>query len=169
MRKTHSFAITIAFVACAGLAQERDALAPVRFLIGEWKSAGEGKPGEATGVATFAAALRGAIITRTSYADYPASATRPAYRHEDLMVIYADGGALRADYFDNERHTIRYAVSASEPNRATFLSDAVAGQTRYRLIYVLEADGTLRGSFELAPPDKPDAFSTYLTWASRRK
>jgi len=164
-RSLSSVAIVFAFVAAPAFAEQPDPLSPLRFLIGAWDSVGHGKPGEATGVATFAPALHGNAITRTSYADYPATDKRPASHHEDLMVIYANAGAIRADYFDTEGHVIRYAVRADEPNRATFTSDAVTGEPRYRLTYV-RAEGQLNGSFEIAPPSAPTSFTTYLTWTS---
>jgi hypothetical protein len=163
------FAVVFAVIGAPAFAEPPDPLAPLRFLIGAWDSVGQGKPGEATGVATFAPALRGNVITRSSYADYPATDKRPASHHEDLMVIYANGGVIRTDYFDTEGHVIHYAVRADEPNHATFTSDAVAGEPRYRLRYVLNSQGQLNGSFEIAPPSAPTSFTTYLTWTSQRK
>ena len=148
-------------------ADERNPLDALHFLLGTWNAVGEGKPGQANGASTFARALQGRVITRTSYADYPATEKRPASRHEDLMVIYADGDALRADYYDSEGHVIRYAVHAVGADRAVFTSDVVAGQPRYRLTYILQAPGKLDGTFEIAPPGQPEKFATYLTWTSR--
>jgi hypothetical protein len=155
--------LTIAFallLALPSFAMEPDPLQPIRFLVGQWDSVGQGKPGEATGVATFAPSLQGRVITRTSFAQYPGS------RHDDLMIIYAEGAAIRADYYDSEGHVIRYTVKA-EPNRAVFTSDAVPGQPRFRLTYVLASPGKLDGSFDIAPPDAPEKFGSYLTWTSK--
>lgn len=163
------FAVSTLLVALGAFSEERDALVPVRFLLGEWSSVGHGTPGDATGVATFAPALRGKVITRMSYAEYPATEKGPASRHEDLMVIYANAGGIRADYYDSEGHTIRYAVRVDEANHAEFTSDPATGEPRFRLLYVLDSDGRLNGTFEIASPKTPDAFATYLTWTSRRK
>jgi hypothetical protein len=144
-------------------------LDPLAFLVGAWEGIGSGKPGEATGQATFALGLQGRIMTRTSYADTPATSTTPASRHDDLIVIYAaDGGSLRADYWDNEGHVIHYGVSVPSAGSATFVSDVVNGAPRYRLTYQMGGDGVLRGTFAIAPPGKPDAFAQYLAWDSRR-
>jgi hypothetical protein len=83
------------------------------------------------------------------------------------MVIYPQGPALRADYYDSEGHVIRYAVQA-DSGGAVFLSDAVAGLPRFRLTYALVADSTLTGRFEIASPDKPEEFQPYLAWSARR-
>jgi len=145
-------------------------LEPARFLLGEWRAEGGGTPGEASGEFTFAVQLQGRVIVRTNSADYPAAAGKPAYRHDDLMILYAgDGGALRADYYDSEGHVIRYAAAATPDGGLTFTSEAAAGAPRFRLSYSVEADGRLKGAFAIAPPGKAEAFAPYLAWTARRK
>lgn len=137
-------------------------LEPLAFLLGEWPSVGTGKPGEGKGTAVFARGLQDRIITRTSFAQYPGS------RHDDLMVIYAADGGVRADYHDSEGHLIRYAVTSPAPGQAVFVSDAVAGAPRFRLSYKLQSADVLKGEFEIAPPNAPDTFKPYLNWESRK-
>lgn len=145
------------------------ALEPLIFLLGDWVAAGGGEPGTAAGIASFAPALQDRVIIRTSYAESPASPSGPASRHDDFMIIYAgEGGALRADYYDNEGHVIRYVVTVTSPEEAVFVSEAAAGAPRYRLTYTLAPGAVLKGRFEIAPPGTPDAFSTYLSWESRQ-
>jgi hypothetical protein len=145
------------------------ALEPLAFLLGEWAADGGGTPGAASGTARFAQALQGTVIVRTSYAEYSATAERPATRHDDLMVIFAAaGGGAQADYYDNEGHVIHYAVDAPRPRGARFLSEPRPGAPRFRLTYTLDADGVLRGEFAIAAPGKPDEFAPYLTWTSHR-
>jgi hypothetical protein len=142
-------------------------LEPLTFLLGTWGASGGGKPGEATGSATFETNLQGRIIIRTSYAAYPASDSTPASRHDDLMVIYtAEATGMRADYYDNEGHVIHYLVRVVAPGEAIFVSEVVPGAPRYRLTYKLRTDGVLAGTFEVAPPGRPDAFAQYLVWES---
>jgi len=155
-------------VAGPGQAALSPQLAPLAFLVGEWVTPA-GEAGGSAGTATFAAGLQGRVLVRTSYAEYPATSSRPASRHDDLLIVYAaENGALRADYYDNEGHVIRYAVQAPSPGQALFVSDASPGNPRYRLQYVLAPGGVLHGRFEIAPPGKPEAFSPYLVWESRR-
>src|SRR3990172_5372167 len=82
------------------------------FLLGRWEGSGGGAPGQGGGGTTFAMSLQKRIITRTNHAEYPASNDRPALVQDDFMVIYTEGGAIRADYYDSEGHVIRYVVEA---------------------------------------------------------
>ena len=143
-------------------------LSALTFLLGKWVATGGGTPGQASGQTTFALNLQDHVIVRTNEAEYPATKDRPASRHDDLMVIYAvENGDLRADYYDSEGHTIRYALSFPAGGQVVFTSDDVTGQPRYRLTYMTAESDQLDGSFEVAPPGQ-DAFKTYLTWQSRR-
>jgi len=54
------------------------------------------------------------------------------------------------------------------PGEASFVSDIVNGAPRFRLSYKLSPDGLLNGEFAIAPPGKPEAFSPYLVWESRK-
>jgi hypothetical protein len=146
------------------------ALGSLSFLLGEWEAQGSGAPREATGGFSFRPELQGRVIGRTNHADYPAAGGKPASRHDDLMVLYAtDDGEVRADYYDSEGHVIRYSASVPGAGQLTLVSDPASSAPRFRLSYRLRTDGTLDGSFEIAPPGKPDTFQPYLSWAARRK
>jgi hypothetical protein len=97
--------------------KEGDNWEPFRFLIGEWTGKGSGSPGEAGGAFSFSFDLEEKILVRRNRADYPATKEKPAYSHTDLMVIYKEGPATRAIYFDNEGHIINYAVTVSKTCR----------------------------------------------------
>ena len=143
------------------------ALAPLGFLLGTWETLDDSEG--STGKATFEAALGNRVMLRKSYSHTPASARGPASYHEDLMVIAAgEAGAIRADYYDNEGHVIRYAVTTPAPGTAVFVSDPIAGQPRYRLSYTSASNGNVNGEFAIAPPGNPDAFKAYLVWETRR-
>jgi hypothetical protein len=144
-------------------------LEPLAFLLGTWGASGSGQPGTAAGTATFAGSLQDRVIIRTSFAEYPATKTTPASRHDDMMIVYAtDRAGIRADYYDNEGHVIRYGVTVAGVGEAIFLSDIVSGEPRYRLTYKLGPNGLLSGTFAVAPPGKPEAFEQYLAWESRK-
>ncbi len=150
-------------------AAEGPGIDSLRFLLGTWRARGVGAPGEATGSAEFTQGLSGHVIFRKSFAEYPPKAGKPAYRHDDFMVIYADAdSSVRADYFDNEGHVIRYAVRSPAPGSAEFLSPATQSGPGYRLTYTLGASGNLDGKFEVAPPGGAGRFTTYLEWSSER-
>jgi hypothetical protein len=143
------------------------ALAPLEFLLGDWRAEGGG-PGMGAGEFTFARDLQDRVLVRRS----SAATTAPdgsASRHEDLMIVYAaDAGEVRADYFDNEGHVVRYEVTTTAGKEAVFLSRPAADAGGFRLKYSLGPDGTLRGSFEIAVPGRPDQFAPYLAWTARR-
>jgi hypothetical protein len=144
-------------------------LAPLEFLIGAWDGGGSGSPGQGSGGTSFAAGLQDRVIIRTNVAVIAATDKTPASRHDDLMIIYVDDQrVVRADYYDNEGHVIRYAVTIPGPGRAAFVSDVAAGAPRYRLSYETAPDGVVKGSFSVAPPGEPNAFTPYLTWEMRR-
>ena len=143
-----------------------DPLAPLRFLLGEWKAI-DRPPGE-SGSFTFKTSVQDRVIVRTNEAVYPATDKRPASRHDDLMVIHDDRGALKADYYDSEGHTIRYDVQVPGPGRVVFVSAPSPEGPRYRLSYTVDSDGVLKGTFEIAPPGTPEAYKPYLSWSARK-
>jgi len=165
--KRWSFLVLLVMSAGASVAAGAPAaFKPFEFLLGRW--IGIGDQAGATGGFTFALDVQDHVIRRTNYSDTPAGPNRPASRHDDLMVIYVEGTTAKADYFDSEGHVIRYVVDAT-PKTVVFVSEAKAGEPRYRLTYRRGASaGTLDGSFEVAPPDKPDTFAPYLSWRARK-
>jgi hypothetical protein len=147
------------------LAPNADPFAPLRFLLGDWQAIDT--PAGESGSFTFRMGVQDRVMLRTNEARYVATADRAASRHDDLMVIYSENGSLKADYFDNEGHVIRYAVQAAAPNRVVFVSDPNPREPRYRLTYTAGAGGVLNGSFEIAAPGSPGAFKPYLSWKAR--
>ncbi len=137
-------------------------------FVGTWEGAGSGAPGQGGGEFSFAPELQGAVLVRHSYAAYPPTKDKPAYRHDDLMVVYQDGKTTRADYWDNEDHVIHYTAELS-PGKLVFVSDEAQSGPRYRLTYIKTGADTLKLTFEIAPPGVPDKFSTYIEASARRK
>ncbi len=140
-----------------------------RFLLGKWVGEGSGDPGQGSGGFTFSFDLQNTILVRKNYADYPATKDRPSFSHNDLMIIYQEKGITRADYFDNEQHVIRYTVSIS-PDSASyiFVSDPIASEPRYRLTNSKQGTDSIRITFEIAPPGRPDLFTRYIDAVARR-
>ena len=161
-----------AILASAAIAAPEDAAwEPFAFLVGNWTGEGTGAPGEGTGGFSFQYDLQGKVLVRKNHADYPKTKDRPAYSHEDLMVIYRESpaGPFRADYYDNEGHVIHYTISTS-PDRSTveFISDPAAAAPRFRFTYKRTGQDSVGIKFEIAPPGKPDAFGPYIDAKARR-
>jgi nitrobindin-like protein len=128
---------------------------PLEFLIGHWTGQGSGQPGVGAGAFTFALDLQGQILVRKSFAEYPAAGGKPAYRHDDLLIVYREGPSrqLQAVYFDNEGHVIHYAVEAAT-NRVVFTSQGARSEARYRMTYSSARAGELSFQFEVAEAGK---------------
>lgn len=141
-----------------------------KFLLGEWIGEGGGGPGLGSGSFSFSSDLQNTVIIRKNHAEYPASTDKPAYSHDDLMVIYHEQGTpAQAIYFDNEGHVIHYAAEFSiDSTSVTFLSDVIPSQPRFRLTYTKGKNGVLKISFDIAPPGKPQEFSPYIQATAHR-
>lgn len=150
-------------------APQLDPMAFLRLLEGEWTGEGSGQPGEASGGCTFRFELSGKAFVRRNWADYPATKARPAFRHDDLLVVSATPSGVRAVYWDSEGHRIDYSVSTPEPGVIIFLGDAQPGAPRFRLTYRATGKDALSLAFDLAPPGQPEAFKPYLQAKLRRK
>ncbi len=165
MSRSVLLALSLALTTSAQ-AQTRADLSALNFLLGDWDAISS-QAGE-SGAFNFTLAIQDRVIIRTNYAKYPAQDGKPATRHDDLMVIFPEGGVLKANYFDSEQHVIRYAIDVRRPGDVVFTSEAPAGEPRYRLSYTLAANGQLKGSFEIAAPGSPDDFTPMLAWTARR-
>ena len=135
-----------------------------QFLMGNWTGEGSGQPGQGSGTFSFSMDLQDHLLLRRNQSDYPESKTHAAFSHNDLMVIYQEPGhPHRAIYFDNEGHTIQYTIIISEHGKsATFTSDSLKAQPRFRLTYTSLSEDSLLITFEIAPPATPTLFVPYL-------
>ena len=109
--------------------------------------------------------MNGTVLERLNRAEYPAANGRPAFVHEDRLYIYLDpqANALRALYFDPEGHVILYRVSAdASAHKVQMVSDPIPGQPRYRFTYTSAAADEFDTVFEIAPPDHPEQFASYV-------
>ncbi len=154
----------------ASVALHAEEWGPLQFLVGDWVGeSSQGQPGQASGGSfSFAPELQGTILVRKSFAEYPAAEGRPAFRHEDLTIVYrnSESKEYRATYWDNEGHVIQYAVSPA-PEGVVMTSDGPATTPRYRLTYTAAGKDRVKIKFEIAPPGQD--FTTYLESSAKRK
>jgi hypothetical protein len=165
------FLLVLLLLGSAAFAQSApaDRWSDWRPFLGTWQGDGSGEPGQGSGAFTFQPDLQGAVLTRHNYAQYPATKDKPAFRHDDFMLIYADPDTkkTRADYWDSEGHVIRYDV---ELNADKLVFTSMAGQSgpRYRLTYRKTGADALTLLFEIAPPNDRERFSKYIEATARR-
>lgn len=138
-------------------------------LIGEWVGDPASPPDGVRGGFVIEPGIGGRVLVRKNWAEYPATKDRPPFRHEDLMVIYREGGTTRADYWDNEGHVIRYAVTTPSPGTFVFSSEGREGEPRFRLTQAIDASGAMSIRFEMAAPNAPGEFKPYITASAHRK
>jgi hypothetical protein len=142
------------------------------YLVGEWRDESRsGEPGTATGGGeSWRLALDGQILVREAWCEYPATAKRPAYRHEDLLVVFVDTDSeVRGVFWDNEGHLIRYREVDADPDGkgVGLVSDPSAPGPRQWLQYRFEAPDHLSAVFSLHGPGAP-GFVPFLRWTSVR-
>jgi hypothetical protein len=145
--------------------KSKDPFDRLAFLYGDWIGEGTGDSGSGSGGFTIKPSLDDRVLVRTNYANYPATSDRPAFRHDDLMITYPEGDGLKAIYFDNEGHVIHYKVSTTA-DAAIFVSEGPG--SGFRLTYRLTDKDHLGIKFEIAPPDKPGEFKTYIDARAKR-
>ena len=161
-----------AVICRAQIAPKSDSWAQWNSLVGVWVGEGSGEPGQGSGGSAFSFDLQGRVLVRRSFADYPATKNRPAYRHDDVMFIYVDPAnqKTRAIFFDSEGHVIHYAASVSvDGSTFQFLSDPQPSAPRLRFTYVKDGPNRFRFQFEIAPAGSPEKFALYIQGAIRRK
>src|SRR5579859_6379984 len=119
-----SLGILISTFATLAFAQSptKDEWADWKGLLGNWVGTdGTGAPGKASGGGcSFATDLQGKVIVRKNHAEYPAANGRPAVVHDDLMIIFRRGSAVRATYYDSDRKSTRLNSSHSQISYAVF-------------------------------------------------
>jgi hypothetical protein len=146
----------------------RDPLPSLAPLLGKWVAEPDPKQPGVTGWTTFERELGDRVVVRKNHASYPPKDGRPASEHEDLMILFSEDGKLRAEYWDNEGHVIRYEVQSPAANRLVFLSEARTGAPRFRLTYAWPQPGKLDLTFEIAPPGATE-FRPYISARLRRE
>ena len=145
----------VAALAAAAPAQAPTApLAGLDFLVGRW-TAGRGSVadtgGTSTGSSTFTREAGGQALLRRDHTELATRDGKPAGEFDQIMLIYADGAAIRADYADGT-HVIHYAGASVTAGHAVTFATAAGAGPGFRLTYTLTAPTTLAVSFAMVPP-----------------
>jgi hypothetical protein len=137
-------------------------------LIGDWLGEGSGVPGQGGGTFSFKLDLEGKILVRKSHSEYPAAADKARVIHDDLMIVYPDrsGDPAKAIYFDNEGHTINYAIAYAD-KKIVLTSEKNPPLPVFRLTYTLLDDETVNTEFAMSKDG--EKFATYIEGKSKRK
>jgi hypothetical protein len=137
------------------------------FLLGTWIGEGSGQPGQGSGSFSFTFDLDQNILIRKSHTEFPASGGRPAFSHNDLMIIYpeSEGIPFKAIYFDNERHIIDYSVTYSGES-VVLTSEKKGNMPVFRLTYNALDSETVSTKFEMSQDG--EKFSTYIEGKSKK-
>ena len=87
-------------------------LAAISFLVGDWTSV-TGKVADTgdtdRGGSRITIEADGAALLRRDHTETFDAKGKPTGAFHQIMLIYPEGGTLRADYSDGEGHVIHYA------------------------------------------------------------
>ncbi len=137
------------------------------WLMGEWSGESDGQTGRGGGTFSLNPGLDNKILIRKNHAEYPATDNKPQIIHEDLMIVYLDptGNPSNAVYFDNEGHTINYAIAY--PNKSIVLtSDKTKNAPVFRVTYELIDNQSIKVKFEMSQDG--ETFLTYTEGKCKR-
>jgi hypothetical protein len=141
----------------------------LNFLKGTWEAkTAAGATAKITGTYTFQMELKGHVLARHATVSDCTGPETFDCQHGDLFYVYQDSteNGLKAIYFDNEGHVIKYAVSTTEPSTVTFMSEPQPGP-RFRLVYHLDG-AVMYGRFQIQMPAQ-DTWTSYLEWSGSKR
>jgi hypothetical protein len=128
-------------------------LSGLAFQLGTWSGAGKvtDTGGSSTGNSVFSAEANGTVMLRKDHTNLFGKDGKPAGGFDQLMVIYQEGTAIHADYFDGA-HIIHYGSAQVDPGRSVvFTTTTSPSSPAFRLSYAL-GESALKVGFAMAPP-----------------
>lgn len=167
MKRKWYLLIGLCLFAANAVAQQNATWAKWEWLMGEWKGEGSGQPGQGSGTFSFKVDLDKKILVRKAHSEYPSKDGQQPTIHDDLLIVYPDfsGNPSKAIYFDNEGHTINYAISYSEKS-IVLISDPIPNVPTFRLTYILLENNMVNTTFEMSQDGKK--FMMYVEGKSKK-
>ena len=158
-------AVCVASSALAGAKAPTGELAGVGFLVGQWDS-GVGQVadtgGTSKGSSSVTVEANGAALLRRDHTELFDAAKKPSGSFDQIMLIYAEGEAIHADYSDGQ-HIIHYTSAVVVPGQSvSFSSASLPGAPTFKLTYEFHAPETLSVTFGMTPPGQ-SAFQPIAT------
>jgi hypothetical protein len=107
------------------------------------------------GVSTISVEADGRVLLRRESTAVFDKAGKRIQASGQVMVIYAEGPAVKADYMDGEGHVIHYGRADVVAGRSVeFTTVEVSGAPTFRLRYGALGDGRLKVVFTIRPPEQ---------------
>lgn len=135
------------------------ALKPLEFLVGKWEGAGavQETGGRARGVSVISVEANGKALLRNDHNETYDKAGKLKESFGQLMTVYEEGGAVKADYVDGEGHVIHYGPAVAVDGKSVeFTSIAPPGAPVFRLRYEASGADGLKVWFGIRAPGKAD-------------
>ncbi len=144
----------VAVVSCVSPAFAQTTLKPdlagLGFMVGQWKS-GDGKVADTGGTSSGTSAISieadGAALLRRDRTETFDAKGKSTGGFGQIMTIYSENGAVRADYIDGGGHIIHYASANVVAGKSVTFDTAPDSGPAFRLMYELRAPTTLAVSF----------------------
>jgi hypothetical protein len=128
------------------------------FLVGSWHS-DDGQVadtgGTSKGTSVFTSEIGGEAIVRRDRTELFDKSGKATGAFDQLMTIYADGGAVHADYLDGD-HVIHYTSADVVPGKSVVFSSSSGPSPIFRLTYRLESPDALKVTFGMIPPGQSE-------------
>ena len=150
-------AIALLALACVlpAAGQTASPLAGLAFLIGTWTSDDgvvSGNAGRSRGTSIVESQIGGAVLLRRDHTEVSNADGRPREAFDQIMMIYPEGGAIKAEYSDGT-HIIHYVSADVVAGQfVSFKTAQLAGVPAFRLTYEKTAPATIAVRFEIMPP-----------------
>jgi hypothetical protein len=129
-------------------------MAGLSFMVGNWSSdngvvADTG--GTSKGTSEITSEVGGAALVRRDHTELFDKGGKVTGSFDQLMMIYADGPDIRADYTDGQ-HVIHYTSAVVVPGKSVAFSSASGAGPVFKLTYDVDSPDVLQIKFGMFPP-----------------